>query len=56
MKLTAPMKDQLLEYLSDVRQRGEYWGNMMQFWTRHDKITEWVKSQETSRRLNESGC
>ena len=45
-KLTKVMKSQLLEYLHDIEQKGDYWGNKDQFWARHEKIKEWVKAQE----------
>jgi hypothetical protein len=53
MKLTKAMKAQLLEYLRDVQQKGDYWGNREQFWKRHDKIVEWVKEQWTKRQQEE---
>jgi hypothetical protein len=46
MRLTKAMKSQLLKYLHDVLQKGDYWGNSEQFWTRHDKIVEWVEGQK----------
>ena len=47
MQLTKAMKSQLLEYLKDVQQKGDYWGNREQFWKRHDKIVEWVEEQDS---------
>jgi hypothetical protein len=47
MRLTKAMKSQLLEYLHDVLQKNEYWGNSEQFWTRHEKIVEWVEEQDS---------
>jgi hypothetical protein len=46
MKLTKAMKAQLLEYLHDVLQKNEYWGNSEQFWARHEKIVEWIEEQK----------
>ena len=49
MKLTEAMKNQLLEYLMDVKKVGVYWGNKKQFWDRHEKIKEWILEQKTYR-------
>lgn len=45
IKLTSAMFNQLMEYLKDAKNRGQYWGNKDQFWERHQKIEEWVKDK-----------
>jgi len=48
MKLTKAMKEQLLDYIKDVKCSGVFWGDRQDFWKRHDKIQQWVEGQEVT--------
>lgn len=49
MKLTKAMKEQLLYYIEDAVADGSYYGNVDEYFKRHDKIKEWVKEQEVGK-------
>ena len=49
MKLTKAMKEQLLAYIEDAVADGSYYGNMEQYFKRHEKIKEWVEEQEVGK-------
>jgi hypothetical protein len=49
IKLTKTMKSQLLEYIEEMGFSGNYWGDIKQFYKRHEKIKQWVLKQEVKK-------
>lgn len=39
----------LIAILTDVEERGDYWGNRAQFWKRHQKLITYLKERDDAK-------